>query len=136
MKFNHFYKKITFNFVCLIFILLLSKIANANINDDIKKITSKLRCMTCQNQTIYSSEADFSLTIKQIVRDKLKNKETEKEIIDFLIKRYDIRYHSTTLFKQKATLYTLHKSVGFMKYNIHQGVKRCIILSRTNIQVL
>ena len=88
MKFNHFYKKITFNFVCLIFILLLSKIANANINDDIKKITSKLRCMTCQNQTIYSSEADFSLTIKQIVRDKLKNKETEKEIIDFLIKRY------------------------------------------------
>ena len=88
MKFNHFYKKITFNFVCLIFILLLSKIANANINDDIKKITSKLRCMTCQNQTIYSSEADFSLTIKQIVRDKLKNEETEKEIIDFLIKRY------------------------------------------------
>ena len=44
--------------------------------------------MTCQNQTIYSSDTDFSLNIKKIVRQKLENNLTEKEIIDFLIYRY------------------------------------------------
>ena len=44
--------------------------------------------MTCQNQTIYSSDTEFSLSIKKIVRQKLKNNETEKEIMDFLINRY------------------------------------------------
>ena len=68
-------------------ILVVNK-ANAAIEDDVKKITSKLRCMTCQNQTIYDSDADFSVDIKKIVIKKLQNKETEKEIIDFLIQRY------------------------------------------------
>jgi len=62
--------------------------ARSEIEDDIKNITSKLRCMTCQNQTIYSSDAEFSLKIKKIVKEKLEKKETEKEIIDFLTYRY------------------------------------------------
>ena len=59
------------------------------VEEEIKKITSKLRCMTCQNQTVYSSDAEFSSNIKKIVEgNKLKNNESEKEIIDFLINRY------------------------------------------------
>ena len=42
--------------------LFISK-ANASIENDVKKITSILRCMTCQNQTIYDSDADFSKDI-------------------------------------------------------------------------
>ena len=57
-------------------------------NNNLKKITSKLRCMTCQNQTIYDSNTDFSQSIKKIVLEKLKNDESEKEIINFLILRY------------------------------------------------
>ena len=67
---------------------MLSPISEANIDDKIKKITSKLRCMTCQNQTIYSSDADFSIYLKKIIKEKLENNESEKEIIDFLIYRY------------------------------------------------
>ena len=88
MKFSHFYKKVVLRFLCVLLILVLSKITNANVNDDVKKITSKLRCMTCQNQTIYSSDADFSLSIKKIVKEKLTNNYTEKEIVDFLTERY------------------------------------------------
>ena len=44
--------------------------------------------MTCQNQSIYDSDADFSKNIKRIIKEKLENKESEKEIIEFLIKRY------------------------------------------------
>ena len=44
--------------------------------------------MTCQNQSIFESDTDFSKDIKKIVKNKLQNNATEKEIIDFLIKRY------------------------------------------------
>ena len=73
--------------VCIASTILL-KDASANIESDIKKISLKLRCMTCQNQTIYDSDSDFSKDIKNIIKQKLKNNEKEKEILDFLIQRY------------------------------------------------
>ena len=71
-------------------IVLFSTIALSDgvIDDKVKKITSNLRCMTCQNQTIYDSEADFSQNIRQIVRQKLIESQSEKEIINFLVARY------------------------------------------------
>jgi len=71
-------------------ILLFSTIALSNevIDYKVKKITSGLRCMTCKNQTIYDSDADFSKDIRKIVRQKLVNNHTEKEIINFLVERY------------------------------------------------
>ena len=88
MKYSLFYKKSLFIYFYIISIFLITTISEASIESDIKNITSKLRCMTCQNQTIYSSDTEFSLSIKKIVRQKLKNNETEKEIMDFLINRY------------------------------------------------
>ena len=87
MKYNHYYK---YFFLILINLLIIfaSSLTRANIDSNMKDITSKLRCMTCQNQTIYSSDADFSMDIKRIVKDKLRKNESEKEIIDFLIARY------------------------------------------------
>ena len=89
MKLNHFSIKIIF--ILIIISLLTTLLATktyANIEADLKKITTKLRCMTCQNQTIYDSDADFSLNIKKIIREKLQNGEKEREIVDFLIQRY------------------------------------------------
>ena len=88
MKYSLFYKKSLFIYFYIILIFLITRIAEANIENDIKDITSKLRCMTCQNQTIYSSDTEFSLSIKKIVRQKLNNNESEKMIMDFLINRY------------------------------------------------
>ena len=89
MKLNRFSIKIIF---ILIFISLLTNLlatkSYANIEVDLKKITSKLRCMTCQNQTIYDSDAEFSLDIKKIIKEKLQNGETEDEVVNFLIQRY------------------------------------------------
>ena len=89
MKSNPYFRKIFFLIISFIFIFLTnSTFAKTDVEKNLKEITSKLRCMSCQNQTIYSSEAEFSLDIKKIVRVKLKNNESEKEIIDFLIYRY------------------------------------------------
>lgn len=77
---------IIFNF--LIFLFSSITLSDETIDEKVKKITSNLRCMTCQNQTIYDSNAEFSQNIRQIVRQKLINNKNEKEIINFLVARY------------------------------------------------
>ena len=62
--------------------------ANDNIEKNLKDLTQKLRCMTCQNQSVYDSDEDFSKDIKQIIRQKLGEGQSNKEISDFLVKRY------------------------------------------------
>ena len=62
--------------------------ADENIDNQVKKISEKLRCMTCQNQSIHDSDAEFSKMIKKIIKQKLVEGGREKEITEFLIKRY------------------------------------------------
>ena len=87
MKSNHYYKIHLF----IKFVLILSFFeANANevIEDKVKKLTLELRCMTCQNQSIYDSEADFSNDIKNLVRIKFQEGKSDREIKLFLVDRY------------------------------------------------
>ena len=76
--------------IILFVIIIIPQISFSaeNIEKDLKEITNKLRCMTCQNQTIYDSDAEFSRDIKKIVRKKLLEGKNEQEIIDFIEKRY------------------------------------------------
>ena len=62
--------------------------AKETIDDKVKKLTLELRCMTCQNQSIYDSEAEFSNDIKKIVKAKFREGKSEKEIKEFLADRY------------------------------------------------
>ena len=54
------------------------------IENDLKEITNKLRCMTCQNQTIYDSDAEFSQDIKKLVKKMFIEGKNQKEIMEFL----------------------------------------------------
>ena len=62
--------------------------AENNINQDLAEMTKKLRCMTCQNQSIYDSETDFAMDIKKIIIKKLNEGQDQNEIFDFLVERY------------------------------------------------
>tara|TARA_Y100000590_G_scaffold314766_1_gene355928 strand:- start:612 stop:998 length:387 start_codon:yes stop_codon:yes gene_type:complete len=78
-------------FVALQVILIIfinAVFAENNIDEKVKEISLQLRCMTCQNQSIYDSDADFSLQIKKIIKDQIIEAKSEKEIIDFLVSRY------------------------------------------------
>ena len=85
MILNLFYK-IILSFI----IITLSFQANTkeDINEKVKRLTLELRCMTCQNQSVYDSEAEFSNDIKNIVQTKFEEGKTEKEIKIFLVERY------------------------------------------------
>ena len=76
-----FYGIVSFAFPLKIF-------AVENIDERVKKLTLELRCMTCQNQSIYDSDAEFSNDIKKIVKNKLKAGESERDIKKFLVERY------------------------------------------------
>ena len=85
MILNLFYKIIlSFIFITLSF----QANTKEDINEKVKRLTLELRCMTCQNQSVYDSEAEFSNDIKNIVQTKFEEGKTEKEIKIFLVERY------------------------------------------------
>ena len=87
MKSSHFFR--ISHIAILSFIFFTFKIyAIENIDERVKNLTLELRCMTCQNQSIYDSDAEFSNDIKKIVKQKLQQGESERDIKKFLVERY------------------------------------------------
>ena len=65
-----------------------SSYANESINNKVKKLTLELRCMTCQNQSIYDSDSDYANDIKIFVKEKFEEGLSEREIKKILTERY------------------------------------------------
>ena len=85
MKFLYFFKLILcFNIICI----STSSFSIENLDEKVKKLTLELRCMTCQNQSVYDSDSDFAKEIKNLADEKFKEGLNEREIKDFLVKRY------------------------------------------------
>ena len=52
------------------------------------KITKNLRCLICQGQSVYDSDSDFAISLKLVVKKKINDGLSEKEIYDFLTEKY------------------------------------------------
>ena len=91
MKLSHFYKFL--HIIILSYVFFTLKIfAVENMDERVKKLTLELRCMTCQNQSIYDSDAEFSNDIKKIVKQKLQEGQSELDIKIFLVERYGVLF--------------------------------------------
>ena len=53
-----------------------------------RKISKNIRCMVCQNQSIDESNAPLAKDLRILIRDKIKEGYTEKQIYNFLTDRY------------------------------------------------
>ena len=53
-----------------------------------RNISKELRCLVCQNEDIDNSNADIARDLRLLIRKKLLEGETEKEIISFIHSRY------------------------------------------------
>jgi len=51
-------------------------------------ISGELRCLVCQNQTIADSNAELAADLRNEVREKIRQGESDREIIDFMVERY------------------------------------------------
>jgi len=78
-------------YILLISFIILSfqktSIAN-NISPEVDKISKNLRCLICQGQSVYDSHSDFALSMKKLIRNKLKDGESEKQIYEYLKNKY------------------------------------------------
>ena len=76
--------------IILIFFFLLNlDYLNADTSSvNSNKIFKNLRCLICQGQSVAESNSEFAQTIKLVVKDKIEEGKTEKEIYDFLIEKY------------------------------------------------
>lgn len=54
----------------------------------VMKLTSELRCLVCQNQTIADSHADLAIDLRKQVREKLAQGWTDKQVVDYMVERY------------------------------------------------
>jgi cytochrome c-type biogenesis protein CcmH len=52
------------------------------------RITSELRCLVCQNQTIADSHADLAVDLRRQVRAMLQAGQNEQQITDYMTTRY------------------------------------------------
>ena len=59
------------------------------------KILKNIRCLICQGQSVYDSESEFALSIKQTVKRKINDGLREDQIYEFLRVKYGdwIIYH-------------------------------------------
>ena len=57
-------------------------------------IAEELRCLVCQNETIAASHADLAIDLRKQIRNKLKEGQSQQQILDFMVERYGdfVRY--------------------------------------------
>jgi cytochrome c-type biogenesis protein CcmH len=87
-----------FNFSWIAFLLtfiILSIAVNVStaaesedFSDRFRKLSDELRCPTCQGLSVKDSEAGFSNSIKDKIRELMKNGKSDKEILAYFVKRY------------------------------------------------
>ena len=51
-------------------------------------LSSELRCLVCQNQTLSDSNAPLAVDLRNQVRDQLKSGKSEGDVRDFMVARY------------------------------------------------
>ena len=85
MKFINSFKVI---FYFSFYLFSNSVLSSENLDNRIRELTLELRCMTCQNQSVYDSDSEFANDIKIIVKEKFNEGLDEKEIKIFLTERY------------------------------------------------
>ena len=58
------------------------------LDDRVRAIARELRCMVCQGETVADSNAQLSVQMRAIIREKLEAGETREQILDYFVARY------------------------------------------------
>jgi cytochrome c-type biogenesis protein CcmH len=53
-----------------------------------RNLSSELRCLVCQNQSIDDSEAPLARDLRLLVRERLTQGDSDGQVLDFLVSRY------------------------------------------------
>ena len=80
-------KKFIFLIILSTFFYQGNLIANNN-NVLVDKISKNLRCLICQGQSVYDSQSDFAISMKLLIKKKIEEGNSEKQIYEYLKNQY------------------------------------------------
>ena len=76
-------------FLFLIIIIFLANTSYASLkNERVDKISKNLRCLICQGQSIYDSQSDFALSVRDLISKKIDEGEKDDNIYKYLKLKY------------------------------------------------
>lgn len=61
---------------------------NPALENRARELSTEIRCMVCQNQSIDDSDAPLAKDLRVLVRERLKDGDTDDEVLSFLVARY------------------------------------------------
>ena len=59
-----------------------------NLERRVQEISSELRCLVCQNQTLADSNAPLAVDLRNQIREQLAAGKSEQDVMDFMVARY------------------------------------------------
>jgi cytochrome c-type biogenesis protein CcmH len=65
-----------------------SSSADPALEARVMAVAEELRCLVCQNETIAASHADLAIDLRNQIRTKLAEGQSERQILDFMVERY------------------------------------------------
>ena len=75
-------------FLIILFVFFIpAQLAIASAEREIN-IYKNIRCLVCQGQSLNDSNSDFAIDLKKVIKKKITNKQSDKEIYKYLIERY------------------------------------------------
>ena len=115
-----------FSIIFFIFFLNFAFAKESNMQNE---ITKNLRCLICQGQSVYDSDSEFAISIKNLVAEKLEEGNSEKEIYEYLKVRYgdwilyDPEFSKNTYFLWllPLLLFVLGGAIIFKLFNIKKN---------------
>ncbi|WAP67978.1 cytochrome c-type biogenesis protein [Jiella pelagia] len=63
-------------------------LADPALESRARDLSTGLRCLVCQNESIDDSNADLAKDLRLLVRERIEAGDTDEEVIDYLVSRY------------------------------------------------
>ena len=72
------------NLIIFCFFSFFANAENSN-NELLNKISKNIRCLICQGQSVYDSQSDFAISMKLVIKKKIKDPIKAPEILDMIL---------------------------------------------------
>ena len=80
-------KRLVFIFLVLHFSIISGQ-ENPETEQRILRLSEKLRCLVCQNQSLADSPAELAVDLRRQVREQVKAGRSDEQIVDYMVQRY------------------------------------------------
>ena len=80
------FKLMTCSFLLLI--LINNSVLADNKISKVDSISKNLRCLICQGQSVYDSQSEFAISVKDLIKKKIEEGNSDNDIYEYLKNKY------------------------------------------------